>query len=74
MIGIDAASLADQDRVRELLRWATEAQHRELRAEADRAQDAREKRTRNWVFVYGVAASAASVLLTGLYTHFFGGH
>ncbi len=70
-IGIDPT--ADVKKIRETLRWADEEQAEKLKRAVEKALDAREKRSRNYAFIYGTAATVVSIIATALWTHFIGG-
>lgn len=71
-IGIDPDSGADQKKLRETLRWADAEQEAQAKREADRAAGRRERRSRNWVFLYGAGSTIFGIAATGLY-HYLAG-
>lgn len=65
-IGVDPASVADQNHIRELIRWADEERELRHKREAEIAQEKRDRRSRNWLFVYGAASTVFGLVATYL--------
>lgn len=71
-IGIDPSSIADQRKIRDAIRWVETEQESKTRREAEQALDRRERRSRNWVFVYAAASTLFGIAATALTRHWMG--